>query len=105
MAHNLQDQIAFRLWVPYVLKWSSRIIKAIKTQYERKTHKYGIKLPKTIEEAYEIDRETSTNFWHRAIIKEMKNNAVAFKFLEADENIPVGSKWVPFIWFLMLRLI
>jgi len=29
-------------------------------------------------------------------MKEMKNNAVAFKFLENGENLPVGSKWIPF---------
>jgi hypothetical protein len=29
-------------------------------------------------------------------MKEMKNNAVAFKFLEYGENLPVGSKWIPF---------
>jgi hypothetical protein len=96
MAHNLQDRIAFKWWVPYVLQRRSRIIKAIKTRYERKTHKYGIRIPKTTEEAYEIDRETGTDFWHQAIIKEMKNNALAFKFLAADESVPVGSTWVPF---------
>jgi len=26
----------------------------------------------------------------------MKNNAVAFRFLEDGENIPVGSQWIPF---------
>jgi hypothetical protein len=40
--------------------------------------------------------ETGTDFWHQAIIKEMKNNAVAFKFLEPVAHVPVGSRWVPF---------
>jgi hypothetical protein len=26
----------------------------------------------------------------------MKNNAVAFRFLEEGENVPVGSQWIPF---------
>jgi hypothetical protein len=25
----------------------------------------------------------------------MKNNAIAFRFLEPDEHIPVGSTWIP----------
>jgi hypothetical protein len=29
-------------------------------------------------------------------MKEMKNNAIAFKFLEEGESIPVGSQWIPF---------
>lgn len=53
-------------------------------------------MPKSIEEAYAIDRETGTDYWHQAILKEMKNNAVAFRFLEDGERIPVGSKWIPF---------
>jgi len=39
---------------------------------------------------------TNTNYWHQAIVKEMKNNAVAFKFLGEDEQVPVGSQWIPF---------
>jgi hypothetical protein len=27
--------------------------------------------------------------------KEMNNNAIAFRFLESNESIPVGSKWIP----------
>jgi hypothetical protein len=72
------------------------MIKAVKTRYMKKTHKYGIRLPKTVAEAYQIDQETGTDFWHQAIMKEMKNNAVAFQFLEEGESIPVGSKWIPF---------
>ncbi len=49
-----------------------------------------------MEEAYEIDKENGIDYWHQAILKEMKNNAVAFKFLEEGEHIPVGSTWVPF---------
>jgi hypothetical protein len=28
-----------------------------------------------------MDHVTNTDYWHQAIVKEMKNNAVAFKFL------------------------
>jgi hypothetical protein len=31
-----------------------------------------------------------------APVKEIKNNAVAFKFLEEGEQVPVGSAWIPF---------
>jgi hypothetical protein len=51
-------------------------------------------LPKTVQEAYEINKETGTDYWHKAILKEMKNNAVAFKFLD-DDAIPVGYQWIP----------
>jgi hypothetical protein len=70
------------------------MVKAMKTRYMKKAHKYGIRLPKTVDEAYQIDIETQTNYWHLAIMKEMKNNATAFQFLEEDGCIPVGSKWI-----------
>jgi hypothetical protein len=37
------------------------MVKAIKRRYAKKTHKYGIQLPKTIEVAYKINKETGTD--------------------------------------------
>jgi hypothetical protein len=71
------------------------MIKAVKSHMTKKTHKYGIRVPHSIEEAYQLDKETGSDYWHQAILKEMKNNAVAFKFLELGEHIPVRSNWVP----------
>jgi len=70
------------------------MIKAAKARYARRTHKFGIRLPNTVDEALVIDRETNTTFWFDAIQKEMKNVRVAFKFLEEGERIPVGFKWI-----------
>jgi hypothetical protein len=72
------------------------MIKAIKSRYLKRTHKYGIPLPKTVEEACALDQASGTDFWHQAIIKEMTNNAIAFKFLEEGECVPPGSQWIPF---------
>jgi hypothetical protein len=52
----------------------------MKTRYARKTHKDGIQLLKSIKEAYELDKESRTDYWHRAIVKEMTNNASALNF-------------------------
>ena len=70
------------------------MLKAAKTRYARRTHKFGIQLPNSVEEALAIDRETNTTFWHDAIQKEMKNVRVAFKFLEQGERVPIGYKWI-----------
>jgi hypothetical protein len=37
------------------------------------THKYGIELPKTIAQACRIDERAGTDFWAKAIAKEMRN--------------------------------
>lgn len=93
---GLQELPAFRWWVKDTLKRRDRIIKAVKTRYLKRTHKYGIQLPKSVEEAYELDRLSGTDYWHKAIVKEMTNNAIAFKFLEEGESAPPGSLWIPF---------
>ncbi len=66
----------------------------MKSRYSKRSHKFGIYVPKTVQEALKIDQETNTTYWRDAINKEMTNNKMAFKFLEEDENVPVGYKWI-----------
>jgi len=98
--HGLQDLPAFRWRVKETLKHRDRMIKAVKSRHLKRTHKYGIPLPKMVKEAYELDRESGTDYWHKAIVKKMTNNAIAFKFLEDGECVPPGSQWIPFHMFL-----
>jgi hypothetical protein len=58
----------------------------------RKNYKFGIQVPSTVKEALQIDKDTSTTFWHDVIQKEMKNNSIAFEFLEAEDSVLVGYK-------------
>lgn len=85
---------AFAWWVPHVLRRRDRIIKKVQKRYWKRTHKFGIELPKTVEEALEIDRRTGTDFWQKAIEKELHNVAVAFEVQE-DGTVPVGYKEIP----------
>lgn len=89
--NNLVEEPAFKWWVPYVLRKRDRIIGKVKKKYWQRTHKYGIRLPKSVKEAYEIDKATGTDYWAKAIEKEMKNVRVAFEFNDGDE-IPVGHE-------------
>ena len=52
----------------------------MESQYWKISHKYGVKLPYSVKEALKIDKETGTNFWWKAIQKEMQKVMVAFKF-------------------------
>jgi hypothetical protein len=89
--NKIASEAAFCWWVPHVLKKRDRIIKKVKTRYFKRTHKFGIELPKSVPEALEIDKKTGTDFWRRAIEKEMKNVQVAFEIRE-DGSIPVGFR-------------
>jgi hypothetical protein len=49
----------------------------MKMHYARKTHK---QMPKSSREAFELDKETGTDYWHHTLVKEMMNNASALSF-------------------------
>lgn len=85
IANKLQDEPAFAWWVPHVLRKRDRIISKVKTKYWSKTHKFGIRMPKSVKEALQIDKATGTDFWRKAIDKEMKNVMVAFEYCEAED--------------------
>ena len=72
IAHNLQDEPAFAWWVPYTLNKRERILKKVKSKYWQRSHKYGIRVPKSVEEALKIDEETHTTYWRDAIEEEMR---------------------------------
>jgi hypothetical protein len=63
VAHDLSDEPAFSWWVPFTLKKRDAIISAVNERYWKRTHKYGIQVPKSVAEAYEIDKETGDNRW------------------------------------------
>jgi hypothetical protein len=60
VANRIDQEPAFKWWVPHTLQKRNRIISKVKSWYWRLTHKFGVKLPHTVEEALEIDRVTST---------------------------------------------
>jgi hypothetical protein len=77
VANHLVEEPAFKWWVPHVIRRRNRIISKVKSRYWKTTHKFGIRLPKTVEEALEIDRTTNADFWRKAINKEMAKVKIA----------------------------
>eukprot|EP00804_Cyclotella_cryptica_P020242 CCRYP_010924-RA/>CCRYP_010924-RA protein AED:0.27 eAED:0.27 QI:0/0/0/1/1/1/2/0/495 len=83
-AAQIADEPAYNWWVSWVLKkrdWIISLVKRRSARYHKRTHKYGIEIPKSVEEAYTIDKATGTTFWSNAIKKEMTNVRVAFDIL------------------------
>ena len=69
--NKISDEPAFAWWVADTLKKRNRIISKVKGRYWRTTHKYGIRLPHSVEEAMKIDEQNGTTVWTDAIKKEM----------------------------------
>jgi hypothetical protein len=87
---DIHEEPAFAWWVPYVLKKQKRILQKVKTKYWARTHKYGVRIPKSIKEAIEIDKENGNTLWMDAVRLEMKNVRVAFEEFEGDTQGLVG---------------
>lgn len=79
IANGIEKEPAFKWWVTTIIRTRDRMIGKVKSKYWRTTHKFGIRIPKTVEEAYQIDRDTGTNLWTIAINKEMSKVRVAFE--------------------------
>ena len=96
VSNKIAFEPAFSWWVHHTIKKKDRIIAKVRSKYWDKTHKYGIRLPRSMKEALQIDAETGTDFWRKAIEKEMGALATAecFRFLETGERPPIGYKWI-----------
>ena len=89
--NRIDDKPAFTWWVPHVVGKRNRIISKVKSKYWVRTHKFGLRIPKTVEEAITIDKENGNKLWWEAICKEMRDVRIAFEVFEGSENdIPHG---------------
>ena len=91
VASKISMEPAFAWWVPKVLKKRNRIIAKLKSKYWLRTHKFGIRIPKSVEEAKELDRKNGNTLWWDAICKEMRNVRPGFEIWEKSQgDIPIG---------------
>jgi hypothetical protein len=89
-ANRIDDEAAFKWWVPFTLRKRDRIIASVNARVRKTTHKYGIEVPTSIKHALEIDKKNGNHFWRDAIDKEMKNVSIAFEILEENQHLPPG---------------
>jgi hypothetical protein len=78
VANRIAEEPAFKWWVSNTLRKRNHIILKVKKKYWWMMHKFGCKLPHSVEEALEIDRQTGTDHWQRALNKEMSKVKVAW---------------------------
>jgi hypothetical protein len=92
--NKIEEEPAFAWWVKYTIKKKNRIISKLKSKYWQRTHKYGIKIPKSVKEAIEIDVENGNTLWWDALMKEMRNVRCAFEIHEGKIESLVGYQKV-----------
>ena len=86
VANKIQDEPAFSRWVPYTLKKRIDIISKIKSKFWKKTHIYGIQIPRNIKEAKAIDIENGNKLWEESWVMEMTDNRCDFEHYEGNTS-------------------
>ena len=86
LATCISMEPAFAWRVLFVLNKRNRILAKVKSKYWLRTHKFGIRIPKSVEEAKKIDEQNGDTLWWDAICKEMKNVRPAFEVFEGRED-------------------
>ncbi len=79
------------------MKKCDRIISLVckrTTHYLKRTHKFGIEVPKTVKEALALDRKNGNTLWVDAIAKEMKEVCIAFNILPDGHSAPIGYQTI-----------
>ena len=88
MANVIKDKPAFAWWVTFTLKKRNSIIQKIKSKYHQRTHKYGIRIPKNVQEVQDIDTVNGNTLCMDSVRKEMKNNRVSLELYKGKlENL------------------
>ena len=87
VAQGIDSEPAFAWWVPFTLKRRNRIIAAVNSRYHKRTHKFGIEVPKNFDECVRIDKENGNTLWQDAVRKEMSKVRVAFQVM-GDDDVP-----------------
>ena len=91
----IQEEPVFAWWVTHVLQKRNSIVAKVKSKYWILTHRFCIKVPKSVTEVIAIDRENRDTLCWDAICKEMKNICIDFEEFKGDkEDIPPGYQFV-----------
>ena len=95
---GIDHKPTFNRWVPHVLKkhdWIISLVRKRTTHYLKRTHKFGIEVPKTVKEALALDRKNGNTLWADAIAKEMREVRIAFNILPDGGSAFIGYQKIP----------
>jgi hypothetical protein len=100
IARDIADKPAFAWWVPYKLRKCNVIVLAMNSRLQKNSHKFGIELPRSVQEALEIDQKNGNTLWADSLTKEMSSVYVAFEILGPNKHAPPG--WHQVSWHIIL---
>ena len=78
-------------WIKYVLKKKDRIVSKTTSKYWQKSHKYGVRIPKSVKEALQIDKENGDTKGWDAIFQYMGNVRPAFQVHQGTKAVSLTT--------------
>jgi hypothetical protein len=90
VANKIMEEPAFKWWVANVSRRRNRTMSKLKSRHWKTAHKFGIRVPKTVEEGCKIDLETGTDFSTKATSKQ--------KLLAKGRSEWKAPCWIPRDW-------
>jgi hypothetical protein len=72
--------------VPYTLKKRRRIVAALNKRYLLRSHKFGVELPKSVQDALRTDEQSITKYWKVAKSLEIKNIDLEIQDLKVNKK-------------------
>ena len=95
ISNLIAEEPAFAWWVPFMMKKRNRILAKVKSKYWLRSHKFGIRIPKSVEEAKKVDDQNGNTLWWDEICKEMHNMRRALEVFEGTKDqLPVGYQFM-----------
>jgi hypothetical protein len=82
---SLINTPGFVWWAPHVLKKRTIIIAAVTKRYHKRTHTFGIEVPKSWDDCVRLGKGNDNTLWKDAARKKRKNVRIAFKILNGEE--------------------
>ncbi len=92
--NEIEDEAAFNWWVKDTLQTRKRLIKLSQRRQVKTGYKFGVQIPKTVQQALELDTLAGNKLWYNAIMKEMTKVMVAFDIKERETPPPPGHQFV-----------
>ena len=95
ISNRISEEPVFGWWVPFMMKKRNHILAKVKSKYWLRSHKFGIRIPKSVEEAKKVDNQNGNTLWWDTICKEMRNVRPAFEVFEGTKDqLPVGYQFM-----------
>ena len=94
VGNRISEEAAFAWWVPYNLNKRDHIISKVKARLLKKSNKFGVEVPTSVEEGYKLSKNNNNTLFRDAVKKEMTNVSIDFRILDHGEENPLGYEHI-----------